>query len=41
MKEAVELTSMVSIEKFITDHQLSFIYIKTSMHSLSRCSASA
>ena len=27
MKEAAELTSMVSIEKFITDHQLSFIYI--------------
>ncbi len=27
MKEAAGLTSMVSIEKFITDHQLSFIYI--------------
>lgn len=41
MKEITELTSMVAIEKFITGHKLSFIYIKTSMHSLSRCSASA
>ncbi|MEK5098385.1 thioredoxin family protein [Bacillus sp. FSL W8-0848] len=27
MKEVIELTSMISIEKFVNDHKLSFIYI--------------
>lgn len=41
MKEVTELTALVSIEKFINDHKLSFIYIKASMHSMPLCSAAA